>query len=318
MAQLRRFPVAVGVISVAASTVGDGYAFHRSGDTLYAFSYSSASYLAQRGTLDATSWPLWLTSYGSTSTGTTSANVILTDSDGNVGDGSLVFVGDDDVLVTWDVEGGTTHTRTAASGYHVGSCLYDNGYLYWAEVEDAPHGGGRYFYVRLMRGRTDFTSVSTLATHTFDGTASDGIACDAYNIRRTSTGCWFYVHGYFGETNPNGDVWLADGGSTTITTADANATDGMRASTNAAIYGTKPYSLAASPGTPTDLYPMATGIGWASGNVIGSTYQSYVTGVSYRWAVAGDGSATTADATVSLDDADAIGTAPDLYYLATE
>lgn len=296
----------------------DGYGFSRSGDTIYAFSYAGAAYVAQRGTVDATSWPLWRTSYTSTGGGVTGTGIILTDSQSLVGDGSLVFVGDDDVLVTWDVEGNATYTRTAATGYHVGSCVYDSGYLYWTEVEDSPHGGGRYFNVRLMRGRTTFASTSQLAEHEFDGTFSDGIGCDAYGLRRTSSGCWAYVSGYYGETNPASDVWLSDAGTTTATTADSNATDGMRASTNAAIYGQKPYSLAASPATPTDLYPSATGTGWASGNVIGATYQTYSDSVSSRWSVAGNGAATEPDSTVTLGEADATGGSPEIYFLASE
>lgn len=317
-----RSPVAVGVIKAVAPADAsiDAYAFTKSGDTLYAFGYNSGNYVSQRGTLDASAWPLWLDTYTYAGNGTTGACVILSDSAGLVGDGSLAYVGDDDKLVCWDVVGETSHVRTTASGYHAGAVIYDSGYLYWAEVENAPHTGGRYFYVRSMRGRTDFTSVSTLATYEFDGAANDGVGCDAYRVRRTSTGCWYFVFGYYGETSPSEDVWFADSGSTSAESADANGTDGMRASTNAAIFGGKPYSLAAHPATATDLYPSASAVSWTSGNVVGGTYQVYDTSTesAYLWSVAGDEDATEADEVVTVDEATPLAAIPDLYYLASE
>lgn len=304
--------VAPRLLSVTAALALDGYAFSKSGDTITAYDYAGSTNSATRGTFDATAYPLWGSQYTYTTSGTTSRSLILTDSDGNVGDGSLIFVGDDDKVVTWDVEGATSYSRTAAAGYHIGGVVFSSGYAYWMEVENSPHGGGRYFYVRLMRGRSDFTSVSTIATREMDGGTTDGVGADAYKIRRTSTGCWAAVRMLMGETEITYDAWFGDGGTTSQQSASANATDGEPRADGDSVFGTVPYSQEASTGTETALYPSASDGGEASRNVTAdqSIYQSYSFdyGNSYRWSTLGDAVATTADEIVSFSPAE------DIYF----
>lgn len=306
--------VAPRLLTVTAAASVDGYAFTKSGDTITAYSYAGASRYATRGTFDATAYPLWASQYTYTTGGTTSRNIILTDSDGNVGDGSLLFVGDDDVLVVWDVEGETSYTRTAAVGYHIGGAVFESGYVYWAEVENAAHGGGRYFYVKLFRARSDFSSTTTIATHTCDGTSTDGVGADGYNVRRTSTGCWVLARLLMGELDFYFDVWFADGGSTASQSAGSYSTDGTPRADGDAVFGGLPYSQAASPGTETALYPSAGTGADDSRNIIGATYQTYSASSqnSYRWSTLGDPDATTADEIVTLDNTE------DIYFLSVE
>ena len=292
----------------------DGYAFSRSGDTITASLYAGGTFVEVRDTFDATAYPAWGGQYLNQSIGIQSRSIILTDSDGNVGDGSLLFVGDDTKLVVWDVEGATSYVRTSAAGYHIGGAVFDSGFVYWLETEDSAHTGNRYAYVRLMRARSDFSGVSTIATHTIDGSANDGIACDGFSLRRTSTGCWARVYFLMGETSPDRDVWLADSGSTDEQAASLASTDGTQRTGGDAVFGAVPYYQEAAIGTETPLYPSASVGGDHARNLVGSVYQSYNSSlsISYRWSTTGDPDATTADSIVTLDNAE------DVYYLFVE
>lgn len=306
--------VAPRLLTVSAALTVDGYAFSKFGDTITAYGYAGSTLAETRGTFDATAYPLWGSQYSYTTSGTTARSVVLADSATTVGDGSLLFVGDDAKLVCWDVEGNTSHVRTAAAGYHVGGVVFDDGYAYWTEVENVAHGGGRYFYVRLMRGRADFTSVSTLATREMDGTSSDGTGADAYSVRRAGSGCWILARLLMGEIDYTFDVWASDAGSTSQQSVAAHAGEGTPRGDGDAVFGMVPYSQEAITGTEVALYPSASSGGTSSWNLIGSTFQSYEAsnGNSYRWSTLGDLDATTADEIVTLDNAE------DIYFLAVE
>lgn len=96
---------------------------------------------------------------------------IVTDSSLIVGDGSLLMK-DGDTLKVWDVEGAIFHTYTVPAGWLGSSpAYYQNGFLYWCEIEDVT--GETTFDVRLRKSDTDFGNVSTVSTFTSPDAVAD-------------------------------------------------------------------------------------------------------------------------------------------------
>lgn len=96
---------------------------------------------------------------------------ILTDSSLIVGDGSLLMK-DGDTLKVWDVEGAVFHTYSVPAGWlNSSQPYYQNGFLYWCEIEDVT--GATTFDIRLRKSDTDFGNVSTLSTFTSPDAVAD-------------------------------------------------------------------------------------------------------------------------------------------------
>lgn len=133
------------------------YAFGSDGVDMHAMLYSDGTYVSTRATA---------TDVNGSYTG-----CILTDSSLIVGDGSLLMK-DGDTLKVWDVEGAVFHTYSVPAGW-LGSttAYYQNGFLYWCEIEDVV--GETTFDVRLRKADTDFGNVSTLSTFTSPDAVAD-------------------------------------------------------------------------------------------------------------------------------------------------
>ncbi len=111
---------------------------------------------------------------------------ILTDSSLVVGVGSLLLH-DGSQLKVWDVEGGTFYSYSIPSGWTNASPLYyQNGVLYWAEVEDIPTGaigsGDATFDYRLRTAATDLSGVTTVTTVTSAAASSYGAPYTIYDL----------------------------------------------------------------------------------------------------------------------------------------
>ena len=96
---------------------------------------------------------------------------ILTDSSLLVGDGSALLKDSSDLAV-WDVENTTVHSYSVPAGWtNPTNLYYQNGFLYWCEIEDI--SGDTTFDVRLRKADTDLGNVSTLATYTSPDAVGD-------------------------------------------------------------------------------------------------------------------------------------------------
>lgn len=134
------------------------YAFGSDGlGSMLAMLYSDGTYVSTRAT--------------ETEVNGSYTGCILTDSSLIVGDGSLLMK-DEDTLKVWDVEGAIFHTYSVPAGW-LGSSppYYQNGFLYWCEIEDVV--GETTFDVRLRKSDTDFGNVSTLSTFTSPDAVAD-------------------------------------------------------------------------------------------------------------------------------------------------
>lgn len=133
------------------------YAFGQDADSnLVATLYADGTYVSTRATIAP---------FGDTFTG-----CILSDSSALVGVGSLLMRGTG-ALYVWDAEGAATYSYTVPAGWvNPTPAYYQNGFLYWCEVEDIPQAGvgvgDATFDYRLRRSATDLTSVTTIATVT--------------------------------------------------------------------------------------------------------------------------------------------------------
>ncbi len=110
---------------------------------------------------------------------------ILTDSSLVVGVGSLLMH-DGSQLKVWDVEGGTFYSYSIPAGWTNASPLYyQNGVLYWAEVEDIPPAdvgsGESTFDYRLRTAATDLSGVTTITTVTSADASTFGVWQTAYD-----------------------------------------------------------------------------------------------------------------------------------------
>lgn len=153
--------IATGLFRVdAAPATSNAYAFFYNDPTLHAWLYLSGSWVSNRAM--ATQAAL----------GTVSphmGSIIYSDSAALVGDGSLIFIGAQPAsqMHVWDVDGSAFYTYTVAAGWTMNfPAVYSGGWIYWPEIETTPDGGGA-FDVRLRKARTDFSSPSTISTHTF-------------------------------------------------------------------------------------------------------------------------------------------------------
>lgn len=148
------------------------YAFGQDVDSnLVAMLYVDGSYVSTRATIAP---------FGDSFTG-----CILSDSSALVGVGSLLMRGTENLYV-WDVEGSATYSYAVPSGWvNPTSPYYQNGFLYWCEVEDIPQAGvgvgDATFDYRLRRSATDLTSVTTIATVTSANASSYGVPFTAYD-----------------------------------------------------------------------------------------------------------------------------------------
>jgi hypothetical protein len=142
-----------------AAATPNQYAFGDDGVDLYAMLYADGTYVSTRATIPT------ITLFGATACG-----CLITDASEIVGDGSLLMTGSGDHYV-WDVENAATYTYAVPAGWKNPTNLYyQNGYLYWVEIEDIPTGGvgvgDATFDYRLRRSATDLSSVTTVLTVT--------------------------------------------------------------------------------------------------------------------------------------------------------
>lgn len=152
-----------GTITPVVEIEANQYAFGDGGDgTIRAWLYSDESWISDRGST-AVAFDL------------AKAGVILTDSGGFVGDGSLIARDGSGSFRVWDVEGEATYDVPLTSGYVGGFPVYMGGYLYWPEVEDVV-GTPTAIAVVVRRARCDFSSPETLETHSLDISADTFIS----------------------------------------------------------------------------------------------------------------------------------------------
>lgn len=134
------------------------YAFGSDGvSSILAMLYADGAYVSTRAT--------------ETDPGGSHTGCILSDSSSLVGDGSLLLRDSGTVLRVWDVEGATFYSYSVPAGWANPTPLYyQNGFLYWCEVEDIPQAeigvGDATFDYRLRRAATDLTGVTTVTTVT--------------------------------------------------------------------------------------------------------------------------------------------------------
>lgn len=128
----------------------DYYAFWSDGR---AGLYSDGSFVSYRAT------------GGPTIAGTPS--LIHADGASLVGDGSIVYRVDSENLASWDVENELDYTYAVPAGYVATPPVYADSWVWWIEREAVQHGspGAYKTYFRLRKSRTDFSSVSTVATY---------------------------------------------------------------------------------------------------------------------------------------------------------
>lgn len=148
------------------------YAFGTDGVDMHAMLYSDGTYVSTRATA---------TEVGGYYTG-----CILSDSSLVVGDGSLLMH-DGSTLRVWDVVNATFYSYSVPSGWTNASALYyQNGFLYWCEVEDIPTGsigsGDTTFDYRLRTAATDLSGATTITTVTSALASSYGAPFTIYDL----------------------------------------------------------------------------------------------------------------------------------------
>ena len=149
------------------------YAFGTDGlGSMLAMLYSDGTYVSTRATETEVSG-----SY---------TGCILTDSSLVVGVGSLLLH-DGSQLKVWDVEGGVFHTYSIPAGWtNASPPYYQNGVLYWVEVEDIPAGaigsGDTTFDYRLRTAATDLSGVTTVTKVTSAAASSYGAPYTIYDL----------------------------------------------------------------------------------------------------------------------------------------
>lgn len=137
--------------TAAADQAANQYAFGFSGSDMVAALYYDGTYLSTRASYAAPG-TAWFT------------GCIVVDSSVVVGDGSALMR-DGDTLYVWDVDGAATYSYSVPAGWTNATQLYyQNGFLYWCEIEDVSNPAT--FDVRLRRADTDLANVSTLSTYT--------------------------------------------------------------------------------------------------------------------------------------------------------
>lgn len=153
------------VTPAVESAVANEYAFgNRSSDgALVAMLYADGTYLSERA--------------ADVSIQIGASGCILTDTSETVGDGSaILFDFDGQAHGVWDVEGTTSYSYSAPSGWILPSPAYFyNESLYWIELEEVTGADGdmteRDF--RLRVADPDLDNVATIATITLDATDYD-------------------------------------------------------------------------------------------------------------------------------------------------
>lgn len=138
-------PVFTGLLRVVAPDLHNFYAALVSGGNLTLSTYYAGAWVADIGTLNSASFDA------------SSAIIIIGDSAANVADGSLAWETANGLKV-WDPIADTVYTY-AGTMDGISSPRHIDGWLYWFEVDTYGPGPGDF---KLMKGRTDLTSVSTV------------------------------------------------------------------------------------------------------------------------------------------------------------
>ena len=144
--------------TAATDAAANQYAFGFDASGMVASLYSDGTYLSTRGSIAAPGVAFF-------------TGCIVTDESLVVGDGSALLK-DGDTLYVWDVDGAATHSYSVPAGWIYATQLYyQNGFLYWCEMEDVT--AQTTFDIRLRKADTDLANVSTLSTYTSPDASAD-------------------------------------------------------------------------------------------------------------------------------------------------